>query len=99
VAARRFGEQFAWTAEGAGLVIVSLLCLLAVLGSLALSWRSWRRLKGEKPGGPQGALDVGEGRSRFLAISGVTTAVLFAVAILFSAVEPFIVPACWTPKP
>lgn len=85
------GELFA-------LVAVNLLCLAIALGGLALCYDSWRKVRDEKPGGGHRTLNVGEGRSRFLALAGMLTAGGFALAILFNTVEPFMIPACWSPN-
>lgn len=83
--------------EAVALVAINLVCLAIALGGVLLSWSSWRRVQREKPGGPDATLSIGEGRSRFLAVAGMMSAGAFVVAILFNTIEPFMIPACWSP--
>ncbi|MDJ0450749.1 hypothetical protein [Methylocystis sp. JR02] len=73
---------------------LNLLCLaIAVVASLvALS--VWRRTSGEAEGGHESVIDVGQGRTRFLAIWGVWGGVWFALQILFATISIIWVPAC-----
>jgi hypothetical protein len=67
------------------------LCLVAGGGALV----SWRRTHGEKPGETAAVIEVGEGRTRFLAACGTVSALAFALAIAFDTALPFLVPSCW----
>lgn len=85
--------------NAAFLIGLNLVCLAIAVGGLVVSWRCWRKVQGEKPGGTEATLSIGEGRSRFLATAGMMAAGAFTVAILFNTVEPLMIPSCWNPAP
>lgn len=88
-----------WSAEPSLLGAVNILCLaFAMLGGLTAAWH-WRRTRGEKRGGVARALDVGEGRTRFMAACGVLSGFGFALAILFDSQAILAVPPCWSIMP
>src|SRR5665213_571339 len=84
-----------WGGEHAGLVALNLVCLAIALAGAALSFRNWRRVRGEKSGGARSLLETGEGRTRFLATCGVLAGLAFAVAIAFNTAEPLVIASCW----
>ena len=84
-----------WGGEDVFLVCVNLACLAIALAGGLTALAAWRRSRAEKPGGANAALEVGEGRTRFLALCGMLTAAAFAVAILFDTAWPFFIPSCW----
>jgi hypothetical protein len=91
-----FSPAAAMTVDRPILFGLNLVCLaLAGAGGL-VALRGWRRSRDEKSGGGAAMIDVGEGRTRFLAACGVLTAVGFSIAILFNTFEFFSVPACWS---
>ena len=88
-----------WPPMRIALMVLNLSCLaLAAAGGLFAAW-AWRRTQGEKPGSAQTLLQVGEGRTRFLAACGMMSAVGFGLAILFNSAEYSTVPACWGSAP
>lgn len=95
------GAPGATSAQGNSTLLIglNLVCLAIAVGGLFVSWLCWRKVQGEKPGGADATLSIGEGRSRFLATAGMMAAGAFAVAILFNTVEPLMIPACWNPAP
>jgi len=66
---------------------------LAILGGL-VSFRNWRLTFDEAPGSAHHLLDNGEGRTRFLAMFGILTSVLFALGLVFATAAVFLVPLC-----
>jgi hypothetical protein len=68
--------------------------LLVSLSAALIAFRAWRLSGGERAGGAGALLDVGEGRTRFMAFAGLLTSLGFAVATLFSLPALFLVPAC-----
>lgn len=84
-----------WRPEDVFLVCVNLVCLAIALAGGWSALSAWRRSRAEKPGDAHMALDVGEGRTRFLALCGMLSAAAFAVAIAFDTAWPFFVPSCW----
>lgn len=86
----------AFAGEPVLLIAVDLAGLAVVVaGGIFCRW-AWNRVGNEKPGGPEAALAIGDGRTRFLAVCGMLSAVGFTIAVVFNTVEPLLVPACWT---
>jgi hypothetical protein len=94
-APRLVAPPWGWATEHIWLTLLNIACLLLSLGAGAVALGDWRRSREEKPGKAEAMLDVGEGRTRFLAGCGVLTSAAFAVAILFNTVSPTLIPACW----
>ncbi|MGI9169750.1 MAG: hypothetical protein ACR2FH_06160 [Caulobacteraceae bacterium] len=88
-----------WGAEHTGLVALNLICLAVALAGGALSWKNWRKVRGEKGGGARGLLETGEGRTRFLATCGILAGLGFALAIAFNTAEPLVIASCWRIAP
>ena len=75
------------------------------VAALAISWSTWRRTRGEHQansghasrGHSHGtaALETGEGRTRFMALAGVLTSVVFLLVILAHTVAVFVVLPCF----
>jgi hypothetical protein len=84
-----------WGPEHELLVGVNLACLTFALAGGFVALAAWRRSGQEKPGGAAHLIEVGEGRTRFLAACAMMAAAGFAVAILFDTAWPFFVPSCW----
>lgn len=84
-----------WTLEHLILVGVNLVCLAVAMAGGFTALAAWKRTRAEKPGGVAALVEIGEGRTRFLAACGMMTAAAFAVAILFDTAWPFFVPSCW----
>ena len=68
---------------------------IAILGGI-LALIHWRRTRGERGGGATQALEIGEGRTRFMAVCGMMSSFGFALAILFDTPAILAVPACWS---
>ena len=71
------------------------------LGTLALAvsagyvaFELWKKTKDEKAGGAQRLIRAGEGRTRFMAMCGILTSTLFAVAIAVDALGSIVGPPC-----
>jgi hypothetical protein len=88
-----------WHGERLGLLVVNLTCLVLILAAFAAEGRAWRRTREEMADGSRRRLDVGEGRSRFLALCGMIACGLFALAVLFNTINLLGVPACWEAAP
>lgn len=79
----------------AGLHIGLLSVAFAVSASAAgVAYANWRRTKRESGGNGHTLLDVGEGRSRFMALAGLLTSFGFMLGTLFSIPAVVFVPAC-----
>ena len=94
----RFGAEA--TASPAATTLAAWLALLGALAAgVALSgawmgWRDGRRVVGEHPGSSHVLLEVGEGRTRFVAICGVLTSLGFALAIAFTTATSLAASLC-----
>jgi len=76
------------------LIAIGVVALLIALSGLAVGIRAWRRTHAEHRGGAAALLEVGEGRTRFLALWAVLISGLFAAAVVFNIVSLAIVPLC-----
>lgn len=88
-----------WGAEQGWLAALNLTCLFVAIGGGVTSWRIWRRTRDEKEGDAESALEIGEGRTRFIATCGILTGSGFAIAILFGTLQPFLLLSCWRIAP
>ncbi len=78
-----------------GVVLVSgIVAVLIAAAALATAWRSWRRTRGEHHGNEETLLEVGEGRTRFMAVAGMLLSTVFLFGIVMNALPLFLVPPC-----
>ena len=66
------------------LVGLTLVALAVSITSFLLSYRAWDRTRGEMQGSGNDIVEVGEGRTRFLALSGMLVSGLFVAAVVFN---------------
>jgi hypothetical protein len=84
----------AWSGTWGVLLAIGVAGLaLAAAGGL-VSWRNWRRTRGESAGAAERLFEVGEGRTRFLAMFGLLASFLFAIGIVFATAGVLLVPLC-----
>lgn len=76
------------------LVAFDIVALAACAAGAAVSWSAWQRTKHEESGQHHHALQIGEGRSRFLALWGLMSSLWFFAAVLFTAIASVTVPTC-----
>jgi len=76
------------------LLVVNFLCIFAGVAGLVFALRAWRRTRGEKKGGGHHLLDVGEGRTRFAALSAAIVSGIFLFAIFAEAAALLIFGHC-----
>jgi hypothetical protein len=83
--------------------VVSIFAILTCLAALAVAVRTWSRTRGEQQESagsgrghdPGTALaETGEGRTRFMALSGVLTSLTFLVLIVIHTASIFLVSPC-----
>ena len=67
--------------------------ILAVMGA-TVAYRSWSATWDERGGGSRRLVEVGEGRTRFLAMCGLLASVGFLIATIFSSFAIIVVPLC-----
>ncbi|HLH91985.1 MAG TPA: hypothetical protein VKX28_26435 [Xanthobacteraceae bacterium] len=70
------------------------LSLAICIAAFVVSLRSWRAVGTESAGHWGDLTDVGEGRTRFLAIIGMAFGMLFFAAVLFGVPAVLILPLC-----
>ena len=84
-------------------ISVSLAALIVCITAGLAAIRSWSQTRhehqsssgaGEKHGPSAALLETGEGRTRFLALSGLMTSIVFTIAVLAHTVSIFIVGPC-----
>lgn len=83
-----------WSGVWSILLAISVIGIVTALAGGLVAWRSWRQTSGESPGSAHDLLDRGEGRTRFMAMSGMLTSALFLIALLFGTAALFVVPLC-----
>jgi hypothetical protein len=86
------------------LFVISVLAIIVGVAALAMSWATWRRTSSEhqdKSGSSSrehtestAALETGEGRTRFMALAGVLTSLVFLIVILAHTAAVFVVLPC-----
>lgn len=64
------------------------------IAAVAVAVRLWRRTRQEHTGSAHTLVDVGEGRTRFLALCAMIAGIAFLVALLFTGVGLLGVPLC-----
>ena len=82
-----------WSATRTTLVAVDIVALSVTLAAAAASLWCWRTVRQEHSDTGDIA-QVGEGRTRFIAICGLLASAGFAIAILFDTFAAVMVPQC-----
>jgi hypothetical protein len=88
--APRWFPDWTWAAM---IALMILACAIALLAAL-VSWRAYARTEEEAAGDHRHVLEVGSGRTRFLALWGVVLGAGAAFATLLTAVAFFVLPRC-----
>jgi hypothetical protein len=83
---------YAWT--WSAMVVVSVAAIVTSLAAFFVSRRIYNRTRDEDAGGHEHLLEIGAGRTRFLALWGMVFAVGFAVAAAMNTVAFFVLPRC-----
>jgi hypothetical protein len=90
----RSGAPPGWTATWLALLLINIAALAVALAAAEMSRRQWRATRSEQPGSSDTLLQVGEGRTRFLAMCGMIFNLGFLVAIVSDTVAILVVPGC-----
>jgi hypothetical protein len=85
-----FMPDWTWKAMIAVTIIACAIGLLAAL----ISWRAYARTQDEEAGDHRRVLEMGSGRTRFLALWGVMLGAGAAIATALTAVAFFVLPRC-----
>lgn len=83
------------TGLAAVVVGVSIAALLVGIATLVTSIWSWRETRHETGGQSHWAIDTGEGRTRFMALSGILLSVMFTISILVHGAAAALTNPCW----
>jgi hypothetical protein len=83
-----------WAGVNGIMLVINIVALLISLAALFVAWRAWRVTREEHRGGSAHLLEVGEGRSRFLAACGAMAGAGFFVATIVNTVALIWVPPC-----
>ena len=83
-----------WSGLGIALASANVVALLVCVAAGIVAFVAWRRSGDERPGNAHHLLESGDGRTRFLALAGVLTSVLFVVAVAFETVQTFVGVPC-----
>lgn len=81
-----WGGQF-WT-----LLIIDIIGIVGSLVGLGLALGAWGRVRQERA--DHDVLDVGEGRTRWMAMAGILVSCLFLLALIFASAQIFFFPLC-----
>ncbi len=69
--------------------------LLAIAAAaLIVSLRSWASVHNHTEGEEEELLEAGEGRTRFMAMSGILVSAIFVLLLTMNAVSIFLTPQC-----
>jgi len=88
------GHAVSWNALATVALGIDVLALIVASSAAWIALRVWRRTRHEREAGAEGALEVGEGRTRFLAIWGLAFDLVFAVVILVQALATLMLGGC-----
>jgi hypothetical protein len=78
---------------GTALTAINIVALVLALVAITISWRNMRHTHRSKTG-PHGILGSGGGQTRFLAVWGILTGLMFLFAIAFNTFSLYLVPLC-----
>jgi hypothetical protein len=73
---------------------VSVLALVIAGAALIASYGAWRRTAHEHTGRHHRVWEVGEGRTRFMALAGTIVTAVFAINIVLNGLAVFLVGPC-----
>ncbi len=76
------------------LASVDAAAIVVCIAAGLVAFSNWRRTRDEKPGDAHQLLGSGDGRTRFMAMAGIMTSVLFLLGTAFAAINVAGVPAC-----
>jgi hypothetical protein len=85
------------------LFVVSVFAILLCVAGAAVAWRDWTRTRAEhhestgkarEHAHPAALLETGEGRTRFMALSGILVSVTFLIVVIANSASIFLVAPC-----
>jgi len=84
--------RFAWTSSA--LTWVLIITTVVAVAAFLVAWGSFRRTRDEGGGSYRHAMEIGSGRTRFLALWGMALSGGFAIATLMTAAGMVLLPRC-----
>ena len=75
-------------------ILISVVALAVGIAAGVTAYRTWRASRAEHGGEHERLLEVGEGRTRFMAFAGLLFSALFSLAIAFNLAAIFFLPTC-----
>jgi hypothetical protein len=87
-------QQPSWSGLRWLLAGFSLAAIALSVWAIAIAFRLWQRTREEHHGSANMLIDVGQGRTRFLAMCAMMASTGFLVALLFTGATLFGVPPC-----
>ncbi len=90
----RVGTGPLWPSVPTAMLAINIAGMAIALLAAFVAWRLWSVTHGEQPGPTSHLLEVGEGRTRFLAVVGLMAGLGFFGAIAFNVVALLMVPTC-----
>ncbi len=83
-----------WSQLGGAVLWVEAVALAVCIAAGLVAFASWRRSRNEGPGDAHQLLGGGDGRTRFMAMAGIMTSVLFLFGTALATINIAAVPAC-----
>ncbi|HZE09826.1 MAG TPA: hypothetical protein VE110_13830 [Gemmatimonadaceae bacterium] len=82
--------------SGTGIVLLCFTVALFIgcLVALFVALHNWHIVHSHAEGEEQDVLEIGEGRARFMAMSGILLSAIFALLLLMNAISLFLTPQC-----
>jgi len=75
-------------------LLVSVAAFVVSLAAFLVARRSWLSTHEEHHGGREALLEVGEGRTRFMAYAGMLVSALFVLGVVMNTIPLFILSPC-----
>lgn len=83
-----------WPHLSAISVLVEAVAVVIGIAAGLVAFANWRKSRHEKPGDAHQLLGNGDGRTRFIAMAGIMTSLLFLIGIALAALNLVGVPPC-----
>lgn len=75
-------------------IVLAVVATTIAAGGLVMAWIAWQRARGEKSASPHHLMQVGEGRTHFVALVCVITSLTFTAGLVFYMIQMWGAPLC-----
>ena len=75
-------------------LVIDMVALAVVALAALVAWRTWRRTVREKSGGGHRLMASGDGRTRFMAMSGMIASGMMAMAVIYALISHALLRGC-----